>query len=495
MKWSKRASIMLLAGLMVLCTLLAACQEPETPPVTTGDATSQEITGSIGTETEFPSHNIPDTKYDGAKIRFITANEGGNGIDVGVLVEEAVDQVSEAVYLRDRNVEDMLGVVLESRAYATYPEAYNALKTSVDSGADDFDIGFLRTDQAFVMAGEQTLYDLNDYGCIDLSKPWWDQSINEMHTIGGKLYLGIGSASVNDLLRTHMLLFNSNLFDEKNLDYPYQMVLDGTWTIDKLAEYATTLNEDMNGDTVVDMENDRFGFASYSWTSGYTLWYSCGGDVINVDEDGYPYVEFDDNKVVEIYEKLFNAVVTSGSNYVSDGNLYGDLYNSFTEGRVFLTEACMMHLTHWETFRDMRDDYGIIPAPKLNEQQADYISYAEVVEPALVIPITTTSSEEMLSAVAEALNYEGYRTITPVVYQTALKDRFARDEASKEMLDIISGNRTSCLALVFIPNTSIVTSIPVLLQNKTDGIVSYLESFRSAMVNGMADAVNKFQGA
>lgn len=153
----------------------------------------------------------------------------------------------------------------------------------------------------------------------------------------------------------------------------------------------------------------------------------------------------------------------------------------------------MMHLTHWPTFRDMRDDYGIIPAPKLNEQQADYISYAEVVEPALVIPITTSSSEEMLSAVAEALNYEGYRTITPAVYQTALKDRFARDEASKEMLDIISENRASCLALVFIPNTSIVTSIPVLLQNKTDGIVSHLEAFRSAMANGMADAVSKFQ--
>lgn len=80
----------------------------------------------------------------------------------------------------------------------------------------------------------------------------------------------------------------------------------------------------------------------------------------------------------------------------------------------------------------------------------------------------------MLSAVIEALAYEGYYTITPAVYETSLKGRFARDEQSKEMLDIISQNRTSCLALVFIPNTSIVTSVPVLLQNGTEEIASVI---------------------
>ena len=152
-----------------------------------------------------------------------------------------------------------------------------------------------------------------------------------------------------------------------------------------------------------------------------------------------------------------------------------------------------MHLTHWTTFRDMKDDYGIIPSPKLSESQKDYISYAEVVEPALCIPITTTSSEEMLSAVAEALNYYGYTTITPAVYETSLKGRFARDEDSKKMLDIISENRTSCLGLVFIPNTSFVTSLPGLLQNQTDSVTSYIATYRDAMANGLAAAIKNFK--
>ena len=61
------------------------------------------------------------------------------------------------------------------------------------------------------------------------------------------------------------------------------------------------------------------------------------------------------------------------------------------------------------------------------------------------------------------------------------------------MLDIISGSRTSCLALVFIPNTSIVTSVPVLLQNGAEEIASVIDAFREAMTAGLDSAVGKFR--
>ena len=493
----KRMAALLAVLAITLPMLFASCRENggdgKDTDVSSGSVSGSE-SGADTNETDKLPNGIPDKTYNGTSIRMITAAESGNGIDVGITMDEAVDKITEAVYKRDRAVENLLDVKLNVRTYESYPEAFNALKTSVDASSDDYDVAFLRTDQAFSLAGEEKLYDLSKYGCIDLSAPWWDSQVNEKHMINGKLYLAVGSASVNDLLRTHMFLFNSNLFDDKKIDYPYDDVSEGTWTIDKLAQYAATLNDDVNGDTVMTMDSsDIFGFSSYSWTSAYTLWYGCGGNVIGQDDEGYPVVDIDEDKTVKIYEKLYQAIVSSGSNYVSDGNQYVDLYNSFTEGRVFVTEACMMHLTHWETFSDMKDDYGIIPSPKLDETQAEYISYAEVVEPAVCVPITASASEEMLSAVIEALAYEGYYTITPAGYETSLKGRFARDEQSKEMLDIISQNRTSCLALVFIPNTSIVTSVPVLLQNGTEEIASVIAAFRSAMEAGLADAVNKFR--
>lgn len=453
----------------------------DTVPVSVSDSVTEEL-----------SDGIPDKTYGGASVRIITAAEPGNGIDVGIESDQAVDRITEAVYKRDRATEGRLDVKLTVRIYETYPDAFNALKTSLDSDADDFDMGFLRTDNAFMLAGDGLLQDLEGYGCIDLSAPWWDGKVNEKHMIGGKLFLAVGQASVNDLLRTHLILFNSNLFDDEKLEYPYSSVQAGTWTIDRLGEYARTLNRDLNGDHVIKTEDDIFGFASFSWTSAFTLWYGCGGNVIEKDEDGYPTVVIDTEKTVDIYGKLYSALISSGSNYVSDGAEYGNLYNSFTEGRVFLTEACMMHLTHWQSFADMKDDYGIIPAPKSDENQKEYISYAEVVEPALCIP-KTARADDMLSAAATSLAYGGYQTITPAVYETSLKGRFARDEQSKEMLDIISGSRTSCLALVFIPNTSIVTSVPVLLQNGAEEIASVIDAFREAMTAGLDSAVGKFR--
>ena len=435
----------------------------DTVPVSVSDSVTEEL-----------SDGIPDKTYGGASVRIITAAEPGNGIDVGIESDQAVDRITEAVYKRDRATEGRLDVKLTVRTYETYPDAFNALKTSLDSDADDFDMGFLRTDNAFMLAGDGLL------------------KVNEKHMIGGKLFLAVGQASVNDLLRTHLILFNSNLFDDEKLEYPYSSVQAGTWTIDRLGEYARTLNRDMNGDHVIKTGDDIFGFASFSWTSAFTLWYGCGGNVIEKDEDRYPTVVIDTEKTVDIYGKLYSALISSGSNYVSDGAEYGNLYNSFTEGRVFLTEACMMHLTHWQSFADMKDDYGIIPAPKSDENQKEYISYAEVVEPALCIP-KTARADDMLSAAATSLAYGGYQTITPAVYETSLKGRFARDEQSKEMLDIISGSRTSCLALVFIPNTSIVTSVPVLLQNGAEEIASVIDAFREAMTAGLDSAVGKFR--
>ena len=60
--------------------------------------------------------------------------------------------------------------------------------------------------------------------------------------------------------------------------------------------------------------DDIFGFASFSWTSAFTLWYGCGGNVIEKDEDGYPTVVIDTEKTVDIYGKLYSALISSGSN-------------------------------------------------------------------------------------------------------------------------------------------------------------------------------------
>lgn len=78
----------------------------DTVPVSVSDS----ATGKL-------SDGIPDKTYGGASVRIITAAEPGNGIDVGIESDQAVDRITEAVYKRDRATEARLDVKLTVRTY------------------------------------------------------------------------------------------------------------------------------------------------------------------------------------------------------------------------------------------------------------------------------------------------------------------------------------------------------------------------------------------
>ena len=46
----------------------------------------------------------------------------------------------------------------------------------------------------------------------------------------------------------------------------------------------------------------------------------------------------------------------------------------------------------------------------------------------------------MIGAVLEAMASESYRTVTPAYYEVALKNKYAKDPASWDMLDIVTEN-------------------------------------------------------
>ena len=67
-------------------------------------------------------------------------------------------------------------------------------------------------------------------------------------TYRDSLYVLNGDVSPSADTRIFVILFNKDMCDELNLEYPYQYVLDGSWTVDRLNEYITNVNYDVNGD-------------------------------------------------------------------------------------------------------------------------------------------------------------------------------------------------------------------------------------------------------
>ena len=96
----------------------------------------------------------------------------------------------------------------------------------------------------------------------------------------------------------------------------------------------------------------------------------------------------------------------------------------------------------------MTDDYGIVPMPKYDESQEEYISPVALWAYFLTVPVTHADLDTS-SKILDAMSYVSYRDIVPVYYDIVLQVKNIRDEETSDMLDIISSTRTYLTAYAF----------------------------------------------
>ena len=85
--------------------------------------------------------------------------------------------------------------------------------------------------------------------------------------------------------------------------------------------------------------------------------------------------------------------------------------------------------------RDSETDFGIIPAPKWNEDQEEYINLGG--SPFFMTVPTTSEDLDRTGAIMEALAYDSMGLIDKAMYDIVLKGKSSRDDESIGMLDLI----------------------------------------------------------
>ena len=88
----------------------------------------------------------------------------------------------------------------------------------------------------------------------------------------------------------------------------------------------------------------------------------------------------------------------------------------------------------------MTDDFGIVPNPKLNEEQDGY--HSRVIDGWLYVVPNTNTRLDMTSVILEALAIESRNYVFDAYYEQSLKNRYTNDPNAKEMLALISSTRT-----------------------------------------------------
>ncbi|MBR5870925.1 MAG: hypothetical protein IKZ09_07805 [Clostridia bacterium] len=425
LKMKKNSAWLLLA----LLGMLASCSDSahSTPTDTQSSAPHSD---AVTTAAEY---RLPDGDFGGRDIQFYLAET----LCLLPVEEEGGAVLDDAIYLRNRQVEERYNVNFKYNIASGVGEDWETwiqtCESSILADDDSIDIvggyGFRLTG---VSVTSGLFQNLNELTAIDFSQPWWPQHLLEVAQIGEKMYFCQGHLEPSFYNQIYVMVFDKKLCENQNIESPYTLVNEGRWTYDKFREIVMLGSQDLNGNGTID-KDDQYGFAI-----GQNMAVDAFNDAFNIKfvktgADGMPELLPLSEKLAAVYAELNTFLNSSAVQYNTRDR---ESYDTFKESRAMLMSATLHGLGE---LRSVDHDFGIIPYPKWDAQQADYYTYCALGNAtAYCVPITAEGDTS--ATVLEALAYYGYQDILPEYYERVLKGQNTRDNESEEMLDIIFGN-------------------------------------------------------
>ena len=496
-KHSRFDSLRIVSLMLALLISASAISCGSTSDQDTDTSADAQTSAPEDTTADDPRKNakddLPELDYKGETIRVLSR---GGDYDTNIefnVDEESGDVISDAVYNRNAMVEERLNLKIENIVTDTTRHGSNSgpIRQSVLAGSDDYDVIADALHSTMPLVLENMFFDLNKLDYINPSQPWWNQALSELSMITDGLYAITGQLSLTSISGVFCMFYNSDLFAEISNDDIYQVVKDGKWTLDKLHEYCTNSYRDLNGDTQNDQDDfyglyvrDRQTLASDAFLGGARI------SAVETDGDGYKLSVINE-RTVEYAEKLksliYDSEATCRGEY-NDDTIMHKMNNGTT---VFLPWM----LGAINDLREMEDNFGIIPIPKLNEEQSTYSSYTHNGSSVFAIPVTCQSPDRS-SAFLEAMCAESYRSVVPAYYETAIKVKYSRDEPTAQMLDLIIDNIYLDVAYLYSSYLGEYVDIyrnMFLNAENCENIVSRLTARESAMNVKLGEIVEKYK--
>lgn len=425
-------------ALLLLAAMLAACAAKDNTTIadTENPAVDTESVPEVTETTEVP--DLPaDLSFDGATFTFGVV-DNPNGRNPIVMEELTGEALNDAQYNTVQQTNDALNVVVaETILTGGYPAAQDVIKL-VTAGDDVIQVANIYCAAIPQLLSGGYVMSYNDVPYIDLRKTWWDQKVSENLVISDIRYAVNGHLNITTHDLTYCLVFSKDQIADNGLENPYDLVRDGKWTMDKMAEQMVAVTRDANGDGTFD-EKDNYGYASAIKMTLPSFWIGAGEKTITLNDAGIPSLTMDGERFHNVIEKIFAITYDNGTRYQNKADDYDiptECKDLFVGDRALFMDCSLFYVA---ALRDMETDFGILPYPKYDEAQAEYCSRVSYFMPA-VMPATNRNLE-LVGAVLEYINYRAKENITPAYYDITLKGKVSRDEESVEMLDIILDNR------------------------------------------------------
>jgi Bacterial extracellular solute-binding protein. len=440
--------------LALLFIMLSACGEG-TPnggnDLSDSDVTTNEnesIEDEIATETVKELPNLPDENLNGYNFRIYTKSPSGYNEwanqDIYV-AEETGEPINDAVYARNRHVEEKFNVVISE---VPGENMYSNAQKVILAGADDYDAMTPNMYDSASLALADCLVDLRTVENLDLSRIWWDQRANIDLTLNNKLYFTVGDLFIMDNDATWLTIFNKSLIEKYNLESPYDLVRNNNWTFDKYYEMLySDIAQDLNGDGEMTRDDMYAQVAQGENSTAYFL--AAGEHYISKDSKDLPVLTAMTERAVLVTERIFDIMFDRNVTFdywdLSEAEPFKVTQAMFEANRALFKCTALQLVIRMRT---METEFGIIPMPKFNAAQENYGHYVHPTASAISIPVTATDLART-GMILEALAAESLYTVRPAYYEISMKGKFFRDNESEEMLDIILSSRVFELATMY----------------------------------------------
>lgn len=426
---------------LLACLLLASCGSGAVvndTSVTDSDSTEPEVTMD-------PIYaDLPTGDFGGQSVRFL-----GECTTDWAIVELSSDEINgelinDRMYEADRLIEQKLNVQIESEYLEHASDVKSIVHKAVTAGEDEYDVYDMPSNVAGTLINNGYFHEIGELTGIS-DKVWWDKNTRDSLTFGGKCYSLLGDVSLM-LGESHYVIFqNKDIAANIGLDNIYDTVKSGKWTLDKFGEHLKKAAQDTNGNGEMDFE-DRWGLGIYNVAMTYFM-LAGENPIVKTDSDGIPYFDGIDERTVDMYTKIRTILfdpehTTIGGKNVPAGS---DWKDPFMQGRsLYLSEP----LGHSKKMRDSKFDFAIIPMPKYDENQKEYMT--PILQQVHTMYVTVANQKtDVIGATLENMAAEYYKTLRPAYYETVLENKRVRDDESLEMLEIIFKNRELNPAVVF----------------------------------------------
>ena len=238
--------------------------------------------------------------------------------------------------------------------------------------------------------------------------------------------------------------------------------------------------------------DDQLGFIAYqAYSTVDPFMYMTDVEFTPRDKDGNLTFNLFDEKCVDLTTKIVEFFHQPGTYYqiaTGESALVAEIFR----------EGCSQFVGQYRIgnvvlFRDMEDDFGMLPYPKMDVSQENYNCLVADIATLGAVP-TTSLNQDIAGAVIEALSSESYRTLIPVWYEDALKIKYSRDDKTSQILDIIHDASYTDFMYAFSPNLSnIGCMMRDLVNSNNTNYMSFVEKYENKVLDNLDKIIATYE--